>query len=67
MTVVSRFFISAIRVKCGSLKKKKEKSLFAHIICTNTACIEQTGSTDFFIYFKFNREITLRPLQLKAY
>lgn len=23
MTVVSRFFISAIRVKCGSLKKKK--------------------------------------------
>lgn len=66
MTVVSRFFISAIRVKCGSLKKKKNR-LFAHIICTNTACIEQTGSTDFFIYFKFNREITLRPLQLKAY
>lgn len=67
MTVVSRFFISAIRVKCGSLKKRKKKKKFAHIICTNTACIEQTGSTDFFIYFKFNREITLRPLQLKAY
>lgn len=63
MTVVSRFFISAIRVKCGSLKKKKKKKF----VCTNTACIEQTGSTDFFIYFKFNREITLRPLQLKAY